>query len=65
VERLWPLKVAVDRAVRQRKRTALTPQDLTIDIPNKEFSGLLGISNLARAVKEVPSDLKRAFYKDR
>jgi hypothetical protein len=45
----------------------LLPLTIAVDraVPDKEFGGLLGISNLTHTVKEVPSDLKRAFYKDR
>jgi hypothetical protein len=50
------LAVAVDRAVRKHKRAALALQDLSVDASEKEFGSLLGISNLAQTVKEIPSD---------
>ena len=59
------LAVGVDRAVRKHERAPLASEDLRINIPEKEFGRFLGIGDLARTVKEIPGDLKRAFDKDR
>ena len=53
------------RAVRKRKRAVLALEDLSVDVSEKEFSSLPGITNLAQTVKEIPGDLKLTFYEDR
>jgi hypothetical protein len=57
------LAVAVDRAVRKRKRASLALQDLSVDVSEKEFGSLLGISNLAQTLKEIPSDFEANFLR--
>ena len=42
----------------------LSLEDLGVDVPQKEFSGLLWIGDIAGTVQEIPGDLKRTLYKD-
>ena len=60
-----PLTIAVDRSVRKRASPAFALQNLAVDVAENELSGFLGVSNLAKSIKEFPSDLKRAFYQNR
>ena len=59
------LAVGVDRAVREHERAPLASENLRVDIAEKKFGRFLRIGDLARAVEEIPGDLKGAFDKNR
>ena len=61
---VWLFAVAFDCAVRQHKRPPLTREHLRLNVPEKEFGGLLLVSKLAYSVQVIPGDLKRLFYKN-
>jgi hypothetical protein len=59
-----PLSIRGNCTIGQCQGPALSLEDLGVDVPQKEFSGLLWIGDIAGTVQEIPGDLKRTLYKD-